>query len=134
MRDLYELGDLERPEYIARRDAINTELNALAPQPIADLDHARQILEDFTVFWEREKDPDAKRRFLSLIFQSIWLDEDRVVAVQPKPPFLPFFEDQHQKSATGAGVKYGSDGTRTLVRHHIEIRAKEDVRLGVAGS
>jgi hypothetical protein len=32
MRDLYELGDLQRAEYIARRDAINSELNALAPR------------------------------------------------------------------------------------------------------
>ena len=99
--------------YIARRDAINIELNALAPQPIPDLDHAQQVLEDFTVFWQREQDPDAKRRFLSLIFQGIWLDENRVVAVQPKPSFLPFFENQRPKSAAGAGVKYGSDGTRT---------------------
>lgn len=30
-RDLYELGDLPRPEYIARRDAIHAELAALAP-------------------------------------------------------------------------------------------------------
>jgi hypothetical protein len=30
-RDLYELGDLTRPEYMARRDAINTELAASAP-------------------------------------------------------------------------------------------------------
>ncbi len=41
-RDLYELGDLTRPEYMARRDAINAELAALAPGPIPDLDrHAK---------------------------------------------------------------------------------------------
>jgi hypothetical protein len=37
MRDLYELGDLNRPEYIARRDAINTEFAALTPDPLRDL-------------------------------------------------------------------------------------------------
>jgi hypothetical protein len=31
MRDLYELGDLQRCEYVARRNAINAELNALTP-------------------------------------------------------------------------------------------------------
>ncbi len=113
MRDLYELGDLERPEYIARRDAIHTELSALAPEPIPNLDQARKVLEDFTIFWQKEADPAAKRQFLSLIFEGVWLDANRVVAVQPKPPFLAFFEDQRQKSAAGAGVKYGSDGTRT---------------------
>ena len=114
MRDLYELGDLQRPEYIARRDAINAELSALTPEPIPDLDHARQVLEDFTIFWQNETDPAAKRQFLSLIFEGVWLDADRVVAVQPKPPFLPFFEDQHRtRTRETAGVKYGSDGTRT---------------------
>ncbi len=122
MRDLYELGDLQRPEYIPRRDAIHAELSTLAPQPLPDLDHAQQVLEDFTLFWEREHDPTAKRQFLSLIFEGVWLDADRVVAVQPKPPFIPFFKAQRQRSATCAGVKYGSDGGRTRSVHRIGIR------------
>ena len=101
MRDLYELGDLPRGEYIARRDAINLELDALAPEPIADLDQARQVLEDFTSFWSTETDPDSKRQFLTLIFEGIWLDERRVVAVQPKPSFLPYF--QRSDDPEGAG-------------------------------
>ncbi len=82
---------------MARRDAINAELNALAPEPIPDLDLdldlARSVLEDFTTFWTTETEPDAKRQFLTLIFEGVWLDERRVVAVQPKPSFLPFFEN-----------------------------------------
>jgi DNA invertase Pin-like site-specific DNA recombinase len=93
-RDLYEIGDLTRPEYMARRDAVNTELAQLAPEPIPDLDQARQVLDDFSIFWSRETDPAAKRQLLSLIFERVWLDEQRVVAVQPKRPFLPFFEGQ----------------------------------------
>jgi hypothetical protein len=111
-RDLYELGDLSRPEYMARRDAINSELAALAPEPIPDLDQARKVLEDFTIFWRRETDPLAKRQLLSLIFERVWLDEQRVVAVRPKTPFVPFFErhraaDEHREmadSVPGIGV------------------------------
>jgi hypothetical protein len=95
-RDLYELGDLTRPEYITRRDAIHTELDSLAPNPIPDIDQASKVLEDFTIFWTTETDPSAKRQFLGLVFASVWLDELRVVAVQPRPSFLPFF---------GAGTK-----------------------------
>ena len=113
MRDLYELGDLPRPEYVARRDAINAELSSLAPGPIPDLDQAGKVLEDFTIFWTNETDPANKRQFLSLIFDGVWLDDGRVVAVQPKPSFLPFFENRREETAGGAGVKYGSDGTRT---------------------
>jgi site-specific DNA recombinase len=121
-RDLYELGDLARTEYIARRDAINAELSALTPQPTLDLDHARIVLEDFAVFWQREQDPTARRQFLHLIFDGIWLDDHRIVAVQPKPSFLPFFQQQRQQGARTAGVKYGSDGGRTRSGHRIVVR------------
>ncbi len=114
MRDLYELGDLTRREYIARRDAINAELATLAPGPIPDLDHARKVLADFTLFWQTETDPNAKRHFLTLIFDGVWLDQDRIVAVQPKPSFLPFFQSQNRApKRKRPGVNDGSDGTRT---------------------
>jgi hypothetical protein len=113
MRDLYELGDLPRPEYVARRDAINAELSTLAPGPIPDIDQAGKVLEDFTIFWTNEADPANKRQFLTLLFDGVWLDDGRVVAVQPKPSFLPFFENRREEAAGTAGVKYGSDGTRT---------------------
>jgi hypothetical protein len=48
---------------------------SLAPEPIPDLDQARKVLEDFTIFWRRETDPVAKRQLLSLIFERVWLDE-----------------------------------------------------------
>jgi hypothetical protein len=71
------------------------------------------VLEDFAIFWATETDPAAKRQFLSLIFGGVWLDHDRVVAVQPKPSFLPFFEQQRPRTHETAGVNDGSDGTRT---------------------
>ncbi|MGH2865669.1 MAG: hypothetical protein ACRDJX_10540 [Solirubrobacteraceae bacterium] len=66
-RDLYELGDLTRPEYIARREAINTELAARAPGPLPDLDQAQQVLHDFSISWQNETDPAANRQLLSLM-------------------------------------------------------------------
>lgn len=109
-RDLYELGDRDRPEYIVRRDAIHAELDALAPEPTANLDQASKVLEDFAIFWSTETDPAAKRQFLSLVFGGVWLDHDRVVAVQPKPSFLPFFEQQRPRTRETAGVNDWSDG------------------------
>jgi hypothetical protein len=125
-RDLYELGDLTRPEYIARRDAIHTELDSLAPNPIPDIDQASKVLEDFTIFWTTETDPSAKRQFLGLVFAGVWLDELRVVAVQPRPSFLPFFEDRHEGAGPEAGVNDGSDGGRspTLPPDDIDVWAE----------
>ncbi len=64
-------------------------------------------LEDFTTFWQNETDPNA----MHLIFDGLWIEDSRIVAVQPKPSFLPFFE--HKGSAAKAVVNDGSDGTRT---------------------
>jgi hypothetical protein len=86
MRDLYyELGDLHRAGYVARREAINAELSALTPAPIPDLDQAPQVLEDFTSFWTNEADPTAKRQFLSLIFENVWLDKTASSPSSPSP-------------------------------------------------
>ena len=111
MRDLYELGDLDRPDYLARRDAINAELAELAPEPLPDLDQARKVLDDFGVFWRLETDPDSKRQLLGLLFEKVWLDERRVVAVQPKPAFAPFFQHPRGKPLQKGCVKSGNDGT-----------------------
>ena len=105
MRDLYELGDLDRPDYLARREGIHAELAELAPDPLPNLDQARQVLDDFGIFWRLETDPDAKRQLLSLIFERVWLDDRRVVAVQPKPAFAPFFQQAPHKTAGKAMCK-----------------------------
>jgi hypothetical protein len=73
-------------------------------------------LDCFTIFWANETDPANKRQFPTLIFESVRLDQDRVVAVQPTWPFFPFFQNEHRRSQIGktAGVKYGSDGGQNL--------------------
>jgi hypothetical protein len=62
---------------------------------------------------------------LSLIFERVWLDEQRVVAVRPKTPFVPSFERptataplrstarRRARSPEQGCAKSGSDGTRT---------------------
>lgn len=81
------------------------------------------MLGDFTIFWKGETDPTAKRQFLSLIFENVWLDQDRVVAVQPKPSFLAFFQSRRAQPRETAGVCTGATGveaafvtTRSLSR------------------
>jgi hypothetical protein len=110
MRDLYELGDLDRPAYLARRDAIHAELADLAPDPLPDLEQARKVLDDFGIFWRLETDPDAKRQLLGLLFEKVWLDERRVVAVQPKPAFASFFRHPHRKPLQKGVQRAGATG------------------------
>lgn len=46
------------------------------------------------------------------VFGGIWLDHDRIVAVQPRPSFLPFFEEKRLRTEEYAGVNDGNDGGR----------------------
>jgi hypothetical protein len=65
------------------------------------------------------------------VFDGVWLDHDRIVAVQPKPSFTAFFQQRRRQPSTQkaraptqkAGVKYGSDGdqARTLPPDEIEV-------------
>jgi hypothetical protein len=81
VRDLYELGDLDRDEYLARRQAIDTELDSLAPGLAPDIDAARRVLDDFSLFWRQEPDPEPRRQLLQHLFERVWIDDKRVVAV-----------------------------------------------------
>ncbi len=53
--------------------------------------------------WTNEADPANERQFLSLIFYGVRLDDGRVVAVQPRPSFLPFFENAAKKGQEWRG-------------------------------
>jgi hypothetical protein len=128
-------GRPHRPEYMARRDAINTELATLAPSPIPDIDQARKVLEDFTIFLRTETDPDAKRQFLHYIFAGVWLDHDRIVAMQPQALVPALLREPVPLTDTGeGGGKVRERRGSNLVRHRIEIRARGDMPIAVAGS
>jgi site-specific DNA recombinase len=111
LRDLYELGDLDRSEYVSKRDALDAELDALAPGPAPDIDHARAVLEDFGRFWKEETDPEPRRELLQQLFELVWVDGQKIVAVRPTPAFADLFTSV--AASRQRGVKSGSDGTRT---------------------
>jgi hypothetical protein len=111
LRDLYELGDLDRSEYVSKRDSLDAELDALAPGPAPDLDHPQAVLEDFGRFWKEETDPEPRRELLQQLFELVWVDGQKIVAVRPTPAFADLFTSV--AASKQRGVKSGSDGTRT---------------------
>lgn len=94
LRDLYELGDLDKATYISKRDAIDAELDSLAPGPSPDLDAARAVLEDFATFWKTEPNPEPRRELLAQLFERVWIDGQRIVAVTPTTAFAGLFVSQ----------------------------------------
>jgi hypothetical protein len=115
LRELYLMGDLTKAQYVMRRQALEEQLERLAPPSDPGIERARELLEDFARFWELETEPAERRKLLLSLFGQVWARHGRIVAVQPHEPFLPYFHalDTAQSRWGKFGAEGGSDGTRT---------------------
>lgn len=91
LRDLYLLGDLTKPEYLLRRQAIEEQLQRAKPPANPNIDRARKLLEDFASFWEVETDPNERRKLTGNLFEHVSQKDGRVVAVKPHAAFASYF-------------------------------------------
>jgi hypothetical protein len=92
LQDLYVLGDLVKPRYVMRRQALEEELQRLAPPANPQLDRAQAIVGDFARFWHAEPDPAERRKLINSLFDHVWQDNGAIVAVKPRPAFAPYFK------------------------------------------
>jgi DNA invertase Pin-like site-specific DNA recombinase len=116
LQDLYVLGDLTKPQYTMRRQAIEEELQRLGPPADPAIDQAKEVLADFARFWDLEDQPAERRKLLLSLFEQVWAKEGQIVAIQPHEAFQPYFQAtqqalEHRQESIGA--EDGSDGTRT---------------------
>ena len=122
--ELYKWGDLTRDAYQSERDQLQGELGGLKrTTSISDLlTRTAAFLRDLPTTWEAAT--SAQRNALAgLVFQSVEIKDDRVIAVVVNEDFVPYFAafEQHDAPANmpgrqGLGEKYqpgGSDGIRT---------------------
>jgi hypothetical protein len=112
IRTLFELGDLGKAEYVARRERLVHERDSLRETDEWEgiLAQAAAFLSDLPAAW-RAAD-DAQRNALArMLFVQIRIKDDWVVAVEPQPSFAPFFHwDCQVRRLSG-----GSDGDRFSV-------------------
>ena len=116
LQDLYVLGDLTKAQYVMRRQALQDEIERLAPPADPQLTQAERLLSDFAAFWEAETSPAERHRLLTTLFEQIWQDNGTIVAVRPRGAFVPYFQaaSQTSRSRSGSsGVQSGSDGGRS---------------------
>jgi len=93
-------------------------------QPDGEL---RNLLLDTITKQVRDQDGEDSRRSELLEQLRRLQDSGRIVAVKPCATFARYFQtvSETPKRRSGfSGVMSGSDGGRTRVRHHVEIRAK----------
>jgi site-specific DNA recombinase len=92
LQDLYVLGDLPKAQYVMRRQAIEEEVQRLGAPADPGIDRVRDLLNDFPRFWQIETEPAERRKLLLSLFEQVWTQDGRIVAVQPHEDFLPYFQ------------------------------------------
>jgi hypothetical protein len=110
LRELYVMGDLTKDEYEIRCQAIAEELERIGLPLDPQIERADAILRDFARFWEVEPKAAERRKLIASLFDRVWQDEGRIVAVKPREPFLRYFQLADEVARLRTGVNRGSKG------------------------
>lgn len=95
----YADGNLDEVTYNADALEVKNELAALGATPQTQLPQlnttdfvasAERLLRDFPTMWEKEK-PEAKRQWILLTIKRVWVENDKVVAIEPHDKFKKLF-------------------------------------------
>ena len=97
LRDLYEMGDLGRGEYVTRRDRLQDELGRLVPDGSKPevLQRLARFLMNVAEAWEAAGQ-EQRNRLARALFEEVWVKDKKVVAVVPRPELEPFFALRHE--------------------------------------
>lgn len=90
LKDMYQMGDLEKSAYVARRTQIQQQLAQVtpAPQRALDLDRATQILSSMAALLDAATDTAQQRALLQQVLTTIWITKGALVAMRPAPMFV----------------------------------------------
>jgi hypothetical protein len=104
-RKLYEWGDKSEEEYLSERRQIKSELERLQPHNggPAMLERLARFLADVAAAWQAAGS-EQRNRLARQLFDAVWVRNDKVVAVRPRPELRPFFalsEECHSGSMSG---------------------------------
>jgi site-specific DNA recombinase len=126
--ELYAWGDLTREAYQAERDRLQERLAVLrnAGEWATVLTQAAAFLRDLPAAWAAAI-PEHRNDLARMLFESVEVTDDLVVAVVPQPDFAPFFLD---RLARDNGDKENTpDGTGGVDR---EMEEAEATGVGLA--
>ena len=100
IKDLYELGDMSKEEYLQKREAIQKELRSLTPPEEArNLDKLAEFLVNVAEAWG-VADQEHRNKLARCLFEEVWVKDKQVVAVKPRPEFEPFFNLNYEEFIT----------------------------------
>ena len=102
---MYKWGDLTSEAYQAERDQLQRELAGLrtANEQAGLIGRAAAFLRDLPAAWDAAT-PEQRNQLARLIFASVEVRDDRVVAIEPQPDFAPFFVAATERNNAGGAV------------------------------
>ena len=98
LKELYKWGDKTREEYLAESREIEKELESLE-RPVDDgrtLEKLAQFLRDVPLAWQ-EATEQQRNRLARTLFDAVWIENQRVLGVTPRPELKPFFDLQYSE-------------------------------------
>ncbi len=97
LKDLYKWGDKTKAEYQRETDEILEELRMLETSPVDDsaaMDKLAEFLKDISSAW-READQERRNKLVRVLFDGVWIKDQAVLGVTPRPELKPFFDLQY---------------------------------------
>lgn len=105
----WDMGFMNRDEYVAKRTQLQEELQNLQPLPRESLEEALRVFRDFRQVWQGG-DLYQRKHLLGLIVEKVWVKHTEITAVTLRPSYhlvvsglKKAMEDQVAKDEKAAG-------------------------------
>jgi DNA invertase Pin-like site-specific DNA recombinase len=135
LKKLYTWGDLAEADYLAQRRQITAELDRLEPSTSngAPVEKLAEFLRNVATAWE-EASQELRNRLGRQLFEAVWVRNDKVVAVRPRPELRMFFRmnlechagsmsgDPDGIRATSFPIRFTRSAPRHLSEHNTRSR------------
>lgn len=98
LKDMYSWGHINKNQYLAEFKESEKQLKALIPAKDKgkELEKLAHFLSNIADAW-REAFQEQRNSLSKALFEKVWLEDKRVVAVQPKEDLRPFFQLSHEE-------------------------------------
>ena len=99
---LFKWGDISEADYLIERAQIKNELDRLTPHEYntAALEKLAELLKNVPQMW-KEANQEQRNALGRQLFEEIWIEDKRVVAVKPTKELEPFFKVSYEEWLKG---------------------------------
>ena len=90
-RKLYIAGDLTDEQYHTEKTRIQTQLDAVQPVALPDLDKAAALLSSIGAIWQQATDTE-RTNIARALLEKVWIKQNKIVALEPRATFYDLFQ------------------------------------------